>query len=154
MQQRTTMMASTGIMPAPPQRQTVGNFVGLCLLVDFPDVPGTISQTQVEAYCNLKGYSGFGNNGSVFDYFFDNSGGRLHYTSIVAPYYTAKHNRDYYTDETQQDGVRAQELIREALDHLRTQGFDFSNLTVDNGKYVYATNIFYAGDVVNNWSKG
>ena len=154
MQQRTAMMAPPGIMPAPPQRQTVGDFVGLCLLVDFPDVPATISQTQVEAYCNLRGYNGFGNNGSVYDYFFDNSSGRLRYTSIVAPYYTAQHNKDYYTDETQPNGVRAQELIKEALDHLRAQGFDFSPLTVDSGKYVYATNIFYAGDVVNNWPKG
>ncbi len=154
MQQRTAMLAPPGIMPAPPQRQTVGDFVGLCLLVDFPDVPATISQDEVEAYCNLQGYSGFGNNGSVYDYFFDNSGGKLRYTSIVAPYYTAKHDRDYYTDKTQPYGVRAQELIREALDYLRGQGFDFSPLTVDSGKYVYATNIFYAGDVVNDWSEG
>jgi len=154
MQQRAEIMASPGIAPAPPQRQTVGDFVGLCLLVDFPDVPATISQAQVEAYCNESGYNEFGNNGSVYDYFLDNSGGRLRYTSVVAPYYTAQHDRAYYTDETQPDGIRAQELIREALDHLRAQGFDFSSLTVDSGNYVYATNIFYAGDVVNNWSKG
>lgn len=154
MQQRAGMMGPPGILPAPPQRQTVGDFVGLCLLVDFPDVSAVISQAEVEAYCNLKGYNGFGNNGSVYDYFFDNSGGRLRYNSIVAPYYTALHERDYYTDESQPDGVRAQELIREALDYLRAQGFDFSSLTVDSGKFVYATNIFYAGDVVNNWSKG
>lgn len=155
MQQRAAMMmAGPGIMPAPPQRQTVGDFVGLCLLVDFPDVPATISREQVDGFCNLKGYSEFGNNGSVYDYFFDNSGGRLRYTSIVAPYYTAKHERDYYTDENQPDGVRAQELIREALDNLQAQGFDFTQLTGDSGNYVYATNIFYAGDVVNNWSRG
>jgi M6 family metalloprotease-like protein len=154
MQQRSAMMSPTVIMPAPPQRQTVGDFVGLCLLVDFPDVRATISQSEVKDYCNLQGYSGFGNNGSVYDYFFDNSGGKLRYTSIVAPYYTAKHNRGYYTDETQPDGARAQELIRECLDDLRAKGFDFSALTVDSGNYVYATNIFYAGDVVNNWSKG
>lgn len=154
MQQRAEMLAPPGMMPAPPQRHTVGDFVGLCLLVDFPDVPATISQAEVEAYCNQPGYTGFGNRGSVYDYFLDNSGGRLRYTSIVAPYYTARHDRDYYTDESQPDGVRAQELIREALDHLLAQGFDFSPLTVDSGRYVYATNVFYAGDVVNNWSKG
>lgn len=154
MQQRAAMMAPSGISPAPPERPTVGDFVGLCLLVDFPDVPATISQSEVENFCNRPDYNGFGNRGSVYDYFFDNSGGRLRYTSIVAPYYTAQQNRDYYTDESQPDGVRAQELIREALDHLRAQGFDFSPLTVDSGRYVYATNIFYAGPVVNSWSKG
>ena len=154
MQQRAEITNPPGILTAPPKRQTIGNFVGLCLLVDFPDVPATIPQSEVEAYCNVPGYKGFGNNGSVYDYFFDNSGGLLRYTSIVAPYYTAKHNRSYYTDESQPDGVRAQELIKEALDWLSDQGFDFSALTVDGEKYVYATNIFYAGDVVNNWSKG
>jgi M6 family metalloprotease-like protein len=154
MQQRAALMSPTAIMAAPPHRQTVGDFVGLCLLVDFPDVPATISQAEVEAFCNLAGYNGFGNNGSVYDYFFDNSGGKLRYTNIVAPYYIAQHNRDYYTDDTQPYGIRAQELIREALDHLRAQGFDFSPLTVDAGKYVYATSVFYSGPVVNNWSKG
>lgn len=154
MQQRGAMMAPGGAMPAPPKRQTIGNFVGICLLVDFPDVPATISRTDVEAFCNSPGYSGFGNNGSVYDYFRDNSGGRLHYKNIVAPYYTAKNARAYYTDETQPDGVRAQELIVEALAHLGKQGFDFNQLTADFGNYVYATNLFYAGGVVNNWSKG
>ena len=116
---------------APPQRQTVGDFIGLCLLIDFPDVPGTISREEVEAFCNHQGYNGFDNNGSVLDYFFDNSGGRLRYTNIVAPYYTAKHNRSHYTDETEPYPLRTQELIKEALDSLNAQGFDFSPLTVD-----------------------
>jgi hypothetical protein len=37
-------LASGGIAPAPPQRQTVGTFVGLCLLIQFPDLKGTIKQ--------------------------------------------------------------------------------------------------------------
>lgn len=152
MQQRAALMADA--MPAPPQRQTVGDFVGLCLLIDFEDVPATISRDEVEAYCNLKNYAGFGNKGSVYDYFFDNSGGKLRYTSIVAPYYRAKHKRTYYTNEAISYTVRAQELIREALDWLRSQNFDFSPLTVDAQKYVYATNVFYAGEGVNNWSQG
>lgn len=154
MKLRAEMMEPAGLVPAPPKRQTVGEFIGLCILIDFPDVPATIPRDEIDAYCNLKGYSGFGNNGSVNDYFRDNSGGKLHYNCIVAPYYTAKNNRDYYTDETQPKGLRAQELIREALAYLQLNGFDFSCLTVDSGKYVYATNVFYAGECVNNWSYG
>lgn len=154
MQLRTEMMTPEGIGPAPPQRPTVGDFIGLCILIDFPDVPATISRDEVEAFCNLQSYSGFGNNGSVYDYFHDNSGGKLHYTCIVASYYTAQKNREYYTDENQPYGLRAQELIREALSHLKANGFDFSRLTVDSGKYVYATNVFYAGECINNWGHG
>jgi M6 family metalloprotease-like protein len=146
--------APLGMAPAPPQRQTVGNFVGLCLLIDFPDVPATIPQSEVDAFCNNVGYSGFGNNGSVYDYFLEVSGGRLRYTNIVTPYYTAKHPRGYYTNESIPQPDRARELIKEALDHFLASGFDFTGLTADDQDYVYATNVFYAGTRVNNWAKG
>ena len=141
-------------LPAPPQRQTVGQYVGLCLLVQFPDVIGTISREEVEAFCNKVGYNGFGNNGSVRDYFSDNSDGKLLYTNVIAPYYTAKHPRSYYTNEKIQQPQRAQELIKEALAYHKSKGFDFSALTADSQQYVYAVNVFYAGPVVNGWSKG
>jgi len=143
------------VSPAPPQRETVGTYVGLCLLVQFPDVPATISREDVDAFCNRQGYNGFGNKGSVYDVFFDNSGGKLRYTNLVAPsYYTTKHNRSYYTNESIPQPTRAWELSKEALDDLKAQGFDFSQLTSDDEDYVYALNVFYAGDRVNNWAKG
>lgn len=138
----------------PPQHQTVGDVIGLCLLIDFPDLPGTISREEVEAFCNQPGYNGFDNNGSVRDYFFDNSGGRLRYTNIVAPYYTAQHNKSHYTDPNENYPDRAQELIKEALESLKADGFDFSPLTVDDEGFVNATNIFYAGDNVNGFRMG
>ena len=96
-----------GIAFAPPSEQTVGDFVGLCLLIEFPDVPATIAVAEVEKFCNEVGYSGFGNNGSVHDYFLDVSNGRLRYTNVVTEYYTAQHPRSHYTDETIDDGQRA-----------------------------------------------
>ncbi|MET0866037.1 MAG: M6 family metalloprotease domain-containing protein [Nakamurella sp.] len=146
--------ARGGPAGAPPQDETTGNYVGLCLLIEFPDVPATISRQQVDAFCNQSGYQEFGNNGSVKDYFSEVSGGRLTYTSVVTNYYRAKHNRGYYTDETIAQPTRTYELIDEALDHLVAGGFDFSNLTSDDGGYVRAFNVFYAGARVNNWAKG
>lgn len=145
---------ASGIATAPPPQQTVGDFVGLCMLIEFPDVPGTISRDEVDAFCNQSGYSGFGNNGSVFDYFFDVSNGNVNYTNIVVPWYTAAHDRSYYTDESIPQGVRARELIREGLTHLQQNGFDFSQLSADSQGYIYATNVYYAGTRVNNWAKG
>lgn len=154
-QRRAALQAeSAGIAPAPPQRQTVGTYVGLCLLVQFPDVPATISQEQVEAFCNQQGYAGFGNNGSVYDYFRDVSDQKLNYTSIVAPYYTTKYPRAYYTNEQIEQPLRAWEMIKEALAYHLGKGFDFSQLTVDDQQYVYAMNVFYTGVRVNNWAKG
>ena len=151
---RTAMMEGLDIAPAPPETRTVGDYVGLCVLVKFPDVPATIDREEVEAFCNQPGYSGFGNNGSVYDYFFENSIGRLRYTNVVAPYYLAHQPRDYYTDPKVAYGLRTRELIQEALTYLREQGFDFSGLTTDNEGYVFALNVYYVGPVVNKWSQG
>jgi uncharacterized protein with von Willebrand factor type A (vWA) domain len=59
--------AAGGPMLSPPQRQTVGDFTGLCLLIDFSDSPATIPREEVDRFCNQPGYAGFGNHGSVFD---------------------------------------------------------------------------------------
>jgi M6 family metalloprotease-like protein len=148
------MAAAGGPVFAPPQRTTTGDFVGLCLLIDFSDVPATIPREEVERFCNQVGYNGFGNNGSVHDYFLESSIGRLRYTNVVAPYYRAKKPKTYYTDRNIQMGVRARELIREALDHWKANGFNFSSLTADGNGMVYALNVYYSGPVVNNWSEG
>jgi M6 family metalloprotease-like protein len=156
-QYRTNMLAALangGVALAPPQRQTVGNFVGLCLLVEFPDVKAPIKQAEVDNFCNKKGYTGFGNNGSVQDYFFDQSNGKLTYTNIVAPWYKAKKPRAYYTNENIQQPIRARELILEALAYHRKNGFNFTGLSADDQQFVYAINVFYAGQRVNNWAKG
>lgn len=150
---RAARMLSGPVM-APPQRATVGDFVGLCLLIDFSDEPGTIPREEVERFCNDQGYSGFGNNGSVSDYFRDNSIGRCRYTNIVADYYRAQHPKSHYTDPNISQGVRARQLIVEALTHLKANNFDFSPLTADSGGFVYAMNVYYAGEVVNNWAEG
>jgi M6 family metalloprotease-like protein len=143
-----------GPLSAPPRRGTVGDFVGLCLLVEFPDVAGTIPPTEVDRFCNRNGYTGYGNNGSVYDYYFDNSLGRCRYTNIVTDYYRARHPRSYYTDPAIPQGIRARQLIVEALTDLKARSFDFSRLSADDGGYVYALNVYYAGGVVNNWAEG
>ncbi|MCE7066995.1 M6 family metalloprotease domain-containing protein [Dyadobacter sp. CY326] len=145
---------NAGLRSGPTSAPTVGNYVGLCILIEFPDVPQTIARQNVVDFCNQTGYSGYGNNGSVKDYFFDNSRGRLTYTNVVTEYYTAAHNRSHYTDPAIPFGTRARELIVEALNHLKSNSFDFSQLTSDGSGFIFALNVFYAGDRVNSWSQG
>lgn len=147
-------MASRGIIAAPPERQTKGDYVGLCILIQFPDVKGTIPPSEVELFCNQNGYRGYGNSGSVNDYFSEVSGGRVNYRNIVTAYYTARNGRDYYADPSMPYGTRARELIREALEYLRSNGFNFSVLSADSGGFIYAINAFYAGPTVNEWRMG
>ena len=139
---------------APPAGEAVGTYRGLCILIDFADVPATIDRDEVDAYCNGEGYTGFGNNGSVYEYFHENSDGKLEYRSLVTAYYRAKHDRTYYEDEAIAHGVRARELIREALTQLKREGFDFGPLSTEGGAWVRAVNVFYAGECTNNWAKG
>ena len=138
----------------PPDKATVGNYVGLCLIIDFPDMPATIPQQEVDDFCNKPGYRGHGNNGSVRDYFREVSGNKLNYTNRVTSYYTTRNAHAYYVDPSVPFGVRAAELIREALDALVASGFDFSGLSSDEENYIYALNVFYAGPRVNGWSEG
>lgn len=153
-QARREQPSEGGPQSAPPATATVGTYVGLCVLVEFPDVHGTISRQNVDDYCNKIGFSDFGNNGSVYDYFLDTSDGKLKYNNIVTEYYEAKHNRAYYTDESIEQGIRARELILEVLNHLVSQKFNFNDLSSDSGGFIYALNIFYAGNIVNNWAEG
>jgi M6 family metalloprotease-like protein len=143
-----------GVLKEPQAAPKTGVRVGLCLLLQFPDVLGTITKAQVTDFCNKPGYTGFGNEGSVYDYFLSVSAGRLRYTNQVTAYYTAKHPFAYYTNPAIGFGVRAQELIVEALNALKAQHFDFSGLSSDGSGFVYALNAFYAGFCPNNWSEG
>lgn len=147
-------MRAPGISRAPPKEEKKGKFSGLCILIQFPDEPGNIPQSEIDDFCNKKGYSGFGNNGSVFDYYYDVSSGKLEYTNIVTPYYTAKNSKGYYTDPKIPQPDRAVELIEEALADLIGRGFDFGRLSSDSEGYIYALNIFYAGFRANNWGEG
>lgn len=153
-QERRTARDAGATSVVQPHVVPRGELVGLCLMVDFPDVRGTMTRQQVEDFCNKPGYSEFGNNGSVFDYFHDVSEGRVRYTNIVTDYYTAKRNRAHYTDERKTFGRRARELALETLQHLKDRGFDFEQLSADSSQTIYALNVFYAGDIVNRYQHG
>lgn len=133
------------------RRKVTGDIKGLTVLVDFSDKPATIPHPEVNDYINKKGYTGFNNNGSVNDFFLDVSNGKMNYTNYVAEYYRAEKPKTYY-DNPDASGT-ARELVLEALNHLKDQGFDFSTLTTENGNVV-ATNLYYAGYADAGWGKG
>ena len=146
-----TALADKGPLPAP----NIGNIKGICLIVDFPDEAGTIPPGNVDDFCNQVGYAGYGNNGSVRDYFYDISDGNLTYTNYVCPtYYTALHDKGYYDNPAEFAGPKARELIIEALNWLEASGFDFSQYDADNDGYIDGINCFYAGTVQSGWAMG
>lgn len=134
--------------------EVVGTVRGLCLLVDFSDDAASVPASDIDNFCNQAGYTGHGNNGSVRDYFYDVSNGALTYTTFVSTaYYRAAHPRTYYEDNSP-EGVRASELILEALQSLDGQGHDFSQYDSDGDGYIDAINCFYAGTRLPDWGVG
>ncbi len=134
---------------------STGNVVGITLLIDFSDDAGTISTSIIDDYCNLPGFDSFGINGSVYDYYFDVSDGALNYTNFVpATYYRAQQPKTHYVDPNVPFGVRARELIIEALQDLDDSGFDFSEYDSDSDGIIDAVNCFYAGNRDSAWGEG
>jgi hypothetical protein len=145
-QQAAGRLPADGNKSDYPIPAVTGSVRGIALLVDFGDEPAVLTPEQVEAHLNEPGYSDFGNNGSVRDYYADVSGGRLDLTHEVTPfYYRAAHPKSYYEDPAISAGWRARELVTEALDYLNRRGFDFSGYDANGDGFVDLVSCFYAG---------
>jgi M6 family metalloprotease-like protein len=139
----------------------LGDKRGLTILIQFPDDPATggadpikfpTDREKIVRFCNSEGYKENGNTGSVRDYFYDQSLGRMTYTQTVTPIVTVPNPRNYYnfsdypnnnTLANPEDGAR--EMINDAIAILKSKNFDFSALTVDENNRAIATNVFFAG---------
>ena len=91
---------------------------GLTLLIQFPDEKSAISKSEINNFFNQTGYKGYSNNGSVKDYFYDVSGGKVTYENTITEFYTAKKSKSYYDSVNETDYSKALELVNEALTWL------------------------------------
>lgn len=147
---------------APPR--TVGAITGITLLIDFDDDPRVVTREEIERYCNAAGYNGYGNNGSVRDYYLDVSQGMLDYSNVITAYVripNTLHRKAYYVDPLRDAGESANELIKDALTILKAQP-DFASeiaplidqATLNNRGQALALNVFYTGGNGNVWRYG
>jgi M6 family metalloprotease-like protein len=140
--------------PSPPTNQTTGTRVGLTILVEFPDEAGSITREQVDDYCNKPGYSEFSNKGSIYDYFYTQSDGKLRYNNVVTAYVMAPNPKTYYNDTSQSSGTMGRLLLNDVLQVLIDSGFDFSHCTVNGSGRLHAINMFFTGANSGVWAKG
>jgi M6 family metalloprotease-like protein len=145
---------TSGPLPAPPSSETTGDRVGLTILVEFPDEAGTIPQQEVDDYCNKPGYSGFSNDGSIYDYFYNQTEGKLRYHNVVTAYVMAPNVKSYYNDTSKSAGVCGRLLLNDVLQVLLDEGFDFSHCTTNASGRLHAINMFFTGANSGVWSKG
>ncbi|MDP4179103.1 MAG: metalloprotease, partial [Bacillota bacterium] len=102
---------------------------GVTILIDFPDQKSDISKDEIDNFFNQTGYTGFNNNGSVKDYFYDVSGGKMIYRNIVVGFYTAKYPKAHYDNPNLDESICGSELGEEALKWLVSTNIDLSALT-------------------------
>jgi M6 family metalloprotease-like protein len=136
--------------PTPAPQGTKENILGLTILIDFSDEPATIPQSDMDQYFNGDNYTGYGNNGSMKEYFEDVSQGLLVYENVVYGYFRAPKKFATYDNMPHVQGIREiQPLVLQWLDN---QGFDFSTLTTENG-YIRAINYVFTGRP-KTWAQG
>jgi M6 family metalloprotease-like protein len=133
---------------------TVDTIYGITILIDFPDQKSSIPIDSITNFLNMTGYTGYKNNGSVRDFYFDISAGKLVYIQRITPFITAKNNKSYYDRTDGSDYAGSDELVKEILTTLKNQGtFNFSLATLKN-KVVQAVNMLYAGTADAGWAQG
>jgi M6 family metalloprotease-like protein len=115
---------------------------GLTILVDFSDQSPAYSKTDVEAWLNQEGFSGFGLDDSVRDYFLGQSQGKVDYQNEVHGFYRAPNPKSYY--EAGEGYGRAQELLEDVLEALDGE-IDYSTFDNDGDGNTEAISLLYAG---------
>ncbi len=137
--------ANIGLYPHPQ-----GTVYGLTLLIDFNDASPAFNKQQIDAWLNQKGYSEGGLNGSVRDYFSDESNGLVDFQNEIFGFYRAKQSKAYYEGKSGYSG--SDELFGELMDYF--DGLvDFSKYDNDGDGRTDAISIVYAGDA-ETWGQG
>lgn len=119
-----------------------GEVWGLTIVVDFSDVPPAFTLEEVDAWLNQRGYSENGVNGSVRDYFWDNSRGQVDFRNELVGFVRAAKPKSYY--EGGNGYERAAELVAELMEAVDDE-VDFSKFDNDGDGRTEAISIVYAG---------
>ena len=112
----------------------------LCILMEYPDLTMVNTLQQFDALLNQVGYSAGGAIGSVRDYYYENSYGKLEMNITVVGPYMAKNGYRYYGDSYNYYG--GMDLALEAV-NAADQYVDFSEFAV-NG-VVEGFHLIFAG---------
>jgi M6 family metalloprotease-like protein len=123
---------------------------GLTLLVDFSDASPAFSADEVDAWLNEPGFSEDGLNGSVRDYYFDNSNGLVDFQNEVVGFHRASRPKSYYEGREGYSG--AAELVSELLAAVDDE-VDFSMFDNDGDGRTEAISVVYAGEA-ETWGQG
>ncbi|MBK8808509.1 MAG: hypothetical protein IPO21_18495 [Bacteroidales bacterium] len=139
---RQEPMPKDGIRPAPPFATKKKDIIkGLCIVVDFSDEQSYYTLPELDSMMNGKNFTGFGLNGSVYQYFNDISGGVVEFNNMMYGVFRAPKTFAEY--DAMPYSMGAKEILKLAMESMDKQGFDFSTLTHDSSGYIRSITLLY-----------
>ncbi len=114
-------------------------------LIEFPDCPNDNPYATVDFYTNLYFSRSTSTNQSVesvAEFYYRHSYGKLNLDGQVFDWYTARHERAYYSD-------RKAELIEEAAAHYQSLGVDFSQFDGDGNGIIDSIVFHFSGEATD-----
>lgn len=156
-------------LKAPPKEHTVGNIVGLTIMVDFPIDGSTeteaqrkhpdITRNKVDESINSLNVSEC--NPSVRKFYMDYSCGKLNLTNMVFGYVLLDKPRSYYDDINKNCGTCGRMLVKDAFSKLtKLQNYQteiyplLQTLSHNNKKQIYSLSVMFAGGSAKKWCYG
>lgn len=118
---------------------------GLVILVNFSNLSMTYTRSDFDKYFNEVGCKDFGLNGSVHDYFYEQSYGQFDLEFDVVGPYDLGHSYSYYGSPSgSNNDVRAQEMISRAC-VLADKDVNYKDYDWDGDGEVEQVYVIYAG---------
>jgi len=124
---------------------TTGNRNLVCILIGFSDVAFTKTNSDFNNLFNQLNYTGDGANGSVKDFYLENSYQQLNLNITVAGPFVAGHNMAYYGADTgSSHSIRAKQLVSEAV--IAADPYvNYADFDNDNDGFVDGVYVIFAG---------
>lgn len=130
-----------------PNVPATGKFKGLVILANFKDVKFAKSHTndEMNRMLNEKEYNNDGANGSVRDYYLNQSYGLFDPSFDVVGPVELSNDCAYYGGDSPTQDANAQLMIKEACQLAKDKGTDFSEYDNNNDGMVDMVYVIYAG---------
>lgn len=115
----------TPLLPSPTG-EVSGEILSLTVIVDFSDAPAPLPLSAYEVYFNDLNWAQDGNSMSIRRYYKEVSFGKVDLKNLVHGIYRAKKTFAEY--DSMPYGSGATEILKDVLQRLDDEGFDFSQL--------------------------
>ncbi len=147
----TRAIAATDAYHLRKNIPSLGEVRVLTILVEFQDIKFEDSENVLQYYQDFlmkPGFDDLNSNGSVHDYFIDNSMGLFDPQFDVVGPVTLSQNESYYGENVAKNDKRPYEMTIEAC-KLVDDIVDFSRYDNDGDGFIDVVNIIYAGEGEN-----